>query len=156
MKKGKNRRRGIDWRKGGAELISIGLAMPIICMLIIMCVGIMQAGIVRQALEYATYMAARAAVTCDSQSDAVVQAASTAKMTMAGSSFGVDLDQMVVTVELVGGTSSATNGSGISWEKGALAKCRVTVPYRSLTTFTDETMSSAIYMMVEKPAHTYY
>jgi hypothetical protein len=74
---------------------------------------------------------------------------------MSGSSFGIDLDDIEVSLVLVGGTSS-TSGSGITWEKGALVRCQISIPYRSLISFTDKTMTSAIYAMVETPAKTYY
>lgn len=152
----------VDWRKGGAELIGIGLAMPVICLLLIMIVGIMQAGIMRQSLEYTTYMAARAAVTCETSTEAIEQARTTALMTIADSSFGIDVDAVTVKLQLVGGTSSTSGGAseawqnGITWEKGALVKCQIDVPFRSLINFQDETMTSIIYMMVERPAKTYY
>lgn len=151
-----NRNRKIDWKRGSAELIGIGLALPVLCVLLIMIVGIMQAGIMRQTMEYATYMAARAAVVCETQQAAQTEATTTAKMTLQDSSFGIDIDAVTVSVQLVGGTSSTTNGSQIEWEKGALAKCEISVPYRSLINFQDTTMNSIIYMMVERPAHTYY
>lgn len=155
-----NWQKKIDWHKGGAELIGIGLAMPVICLLLIMIVGIMQAGIMRQSLEYTTYMAARAAVTCETSTEAIEQARTTALMTIADSSFGIDVDAVTVSLQLVGGTTAATSAkselNGIGWEKGALAKCTVQVPFRSLINFQDQIMSSTIYMMVERPAKTYY
>lgn len=150
-----NQKKKIDWHRGSAELIGIGLAMPVLCLLLIMIVGIMQAGIMRQSLEYTTYMAARAAVTCETSAEAMEQARTTALMTMADSSFGIDINAVTVDLQLVGGTSS-TSGSGITWEKGALVKCQISVPFRSLINFQDQTMTSIIYMMVERPAHTYY
>jgi len=154
------REKKIDWRKGGAELIGIGLAMPVLCLLLIMIVGIMQAGVMRQSLEYTTYMAARAAVTCETASEAQAQATTTALMTIANSSFGIEVDAVRVSLQLVGGTTAASSAQssldGIGWEKGALVKCQISVPFRSLISFRDETMTSIIYMMVERPAKTYY
>lgn len=144
----------VNWKRGSAELISIGLALPILCLMIIVVVGIIQTGLMRQALEYATYLSARAAVTCETQQEAATQALTTAKMTMQESTFGIDVDNMSVDLELVGGTS-ATEG-GITWEKGALVKCQVTVPFRSLISFTDTNMTAILYMMVERPVRTYY
>jgi hypothetical protein len=123
--------------------------------MIITIIGIMQTGIMRQSLEYTNYMSARAAVVCDNYADALAQAKSTAVMTLSDTTFGVYLDDMKVSVTLVGGTSS-TNGSGITWEKGALAKCQITLPYKSLIDFKVHTMSSTLYVMVEQPAKTYY
>lgn len=150
----KPKKKKINWKSGSAELIGIGLAMPVLCLMIIAVVGIMQTGIMRQALEYATYMSARAAVSCETAEEAQRQAEATCLMTMEDNSFGVETEDVDVDLQLVGGTSS-TNG-GITWEKGALVKCQVTVPFKSLISFSETNMTSIIYMMVERPARTYY
>lgn len=150
----KKLKRRINWRKGSAELIGIALTLPVLCVLLLMIVGVIQSGIMRQSLEYTTYLSARAAVTCDSAEAASIQARNTAIMTLEDNTFGIDLEQVRVTVELVAGTSDV-GGSGITWEKGALAKCEITAPFKSIATFTEEQMTSTLYMMVERPARTY-
>lgn len=154
-----NHRRKIDWKKGGSELLSMALVLPIFCWMIVSLVTLMQKGVIRQTLEHATYMSARAAVVCETPSSARAQAQSTARSTMSSNSFGITPEDIQVSVELVGGTTSTTSSTslssgGITWEKGALAKCEVTVPYITMTG-REESITSTIYMMVEKPARRY-
>lgn len=158
------KRKAIDWRKGSSELIGFALVLPALCILLLLSIGVIQTGLMRQMVEYSTYMAARAAVTCDVEygtqgggvPDIVVDTAkATARATLQGTSFGVDIDDINVSIELVGGTSSVFGG-GITWEKGALAKCTVTVPFKAVSSFEEKNMTSAIYIMVERPARTYY
>lgn len=158
------RKRPVDWRKGSAEMIGFALVLPALCILLLLSVGIIQTGLMRQMVEYSTYTAARAAVTCDIEygtqgggvPEPVVEAArNAAKMTMQNSTFGIDADRIAVSVELVGGTSSAFGG-GITWEKGALAKCTLTVPFQAASSFEEKDMTSTIYIMVERPARTYF
>ncbi len=145
----------INWKKGSAELIGIAISFPVLCVMILVVIGIMQTGIIRQSLEYANYMAARAAVTSAEQTTAQQEAYTTAKMTLESSTFGVDIDRLDVSLELVGGTSSTIDGSGIKWEKGALVKCQTRIPYKSLVDFQYHEMASTLYLMVEQPAKTY-
>ena len=92
-------------------------------------------------------------MTSESESEAQAQARVAAISSLSGSSFGIDLENVEVNVTLVGGTSSAMGG-GITWEKGALAKCEVVVPYESLL-FGDTHIKADLYAMVERPARTY-
>jgi len=151
----KKRMKAICWRRGSSELIGFALIIPLLAALIFTIITIMQLGLVRQTLEYATYMSARSAVVCEDYSTALTQAQTTARMTLANSTYGVDSDNVGVHLELVGGTSS-TSGSGITWEKGALLKCEVTAPISQFINILDGDMSSCIYVMVERPARTYY
>lgn len=150
------RLRKINWKKGSSELIGFAMVIPLLAILMFTIINIMQLGLVRQTLEYTTYMSARAAVVCEDYDTALTQAETTARMTLANSTYGVDPDQVQIHLELVGGTSS-TNGSGITWEKGALLKVQVMVPINQLMdALTSGTMSSTLYIMVERPAKTYY
>lgn len=153
----RKKHRKIDWHKGSGELIGIALAMPLLCVILIMIIGIIQTGIARQTLEHAAYLGARAAVTCDNQTDAETQAYAVIDATLSANTFSIDTDNINVDIALVSGTSDTlTGGTTIAWEKGALIKLQVTVPYYSMATFSENTMSSILYMMVEKPAKTYY
>lgn len=143
-----------SWRKGSSELISMCIVLPVIFLLIFSVIGIIQMGLVRQTLEYTAYLSGRAAVVCETMDEAKTQAESAAKMTISQSTFGVDADSVSVDLELVGGTSS-TDGNGIKWEKGALLKCKVSVPAYNYISLSGATLSSTIYMMVERPARTY-
>lgn len=144
----------VNWKKGSSELVSMAIVLPIIFMLIFSVIGIIQIGLVRQTLEYTAYLSGRAAVVCETLEEAKVEALSAAKMTISQSTFGVNPDNVVVDLQLVGGTSSTT-GSGITWEKGALLSCKVSIPAYDYITLSDATFSTTIYMMVERPARTY-
>lgn len=146
----------INWKKGSSELIGFAMVIPLLAILMFTIINIMQLGLIRQTLEYTTYMSARAAVVCEDYNTALTQAETTAKMTLANSTYGVDPDQVQVHLEVVGGTSS-TSGSGITWEKGALLKCQIAVPINQLMdVLSSGAMSSTLYIMVERPAKTYY
>jgi len=149
--------KAIRWNRGAAELIGFTLILPCIVIVLFSVITIFQVCLARQTLEHATYMAGRAAVVCETQSSALHQAESTAKSTIASSTMGINPDNVTVNLTLVGGTSSA-NGSGITWEKGALVKCTVRAKVDEILPLGsgDGTMESTIYLMVERPARTYY
>ena len=149
------RMKAINWRRGSSELIGFALIIPLLATLMFTIITVMQLGLVRQSLEYATYMGARAAVVCEDYSTALTQAQTTARMTLGNSTYGVDQNSVSVRLELVGGTSS-TSGSGITWEKGALLKCEVSAPINQFINILSGDMTSCIYVMVERPARTYY
>ena len=148
-------KRKVDWKNGSSELISMAIVLPVIFLLIFSVIGIIQIGLIRQTLEYTTYLSGRAAVVCEDYNSALAQASSAAKMSIAESTFGTNVEEVSVKLELVGGTSSTT-GSGIEWEKGALLKCQVIVPAYEFLSSSHKDLTSTIYMMVERPAKTYY
>lgn len=157
------RNRRINWRRGSAELVGLALVLPIICFILIVSMGVMQVGIMRLAVEHSTYMAARAASTCDLAydanrtgvpSEAIIEAENAAKMTLANNTFGIDIDNVEVHIELVGGTSAA--GGEIRWEKGALIKCTVIVPFQMFSGGANNgTVTGSTYIMVERPTRIY-
>lgn len=148
----------IRWNRGAAELIGFALILPCIAIILFSVITIFQVCLARQTLEHTTYMAGRAAVVCETYQSALSQAQATARSTLADSTIGVNPEDVTVSLDLVGGTSNAT-GSGITWEKGALVKCTVKIKIDEIMTLgsgSDGTMESTIYIMVERPARTYY
>lgn len=148
----------IRWKKGSSELIGFALILPAIAVILFSVITVFQICLARQSLEHATYMAGRAAVVCDTYNAAVEQARMTARSSLVESTFHINQDDIRVSLELVGGTSSPTEGSRITWEKGALVKCTVSFPVNGVVALLgrDVTMDSCIYLMVERPARTYY
>lgn len=144
----------VDWRRGSSELISMAIVFPMIFMLIFAIIGVIQIGLVRQTLEYTAYLSGRAAVVCETEEQGKAEAISAARTALANSTFGIDVDEVDVELNLVGGTTS-TESAGITWEKGALLECKISVPAQQYYTFAHGSMSSTIYMMVERPARTY-
>ena len=150
--------KAVPWKKGSSELIGFALILPCIGVILFSVITIFQICLARQTLEHAVYMAGRAAVVCETQQAALNQAVMTARSTLMESTMAIASDDIHVALELVGGTSSAA-GSGITWEKGALVKCTVSFPVNEilpLGNLATQEMSGCIYLMVERPARTYY
>lgn len=153
----------INWKKGSSELISMTICLPLLLFIIYAMVGVIQLGLMRQTLEYTVYASTRAAVVCDNPTDAQLQARNIAVTTLANTTFGGDIDNIQVNLKLVGGTSqasgagaSASSMNGIRWEKGALLQCEIVVPMFNFSILGKDSMRTTLFMMVEKPARTYY
>lgn len=147
-----------NWKKGSSELIGFALILPAIAIILFSVITIFQICLARQSLEHATYMAGRAAVVCANINAGTEQARMAARNALTESTFQIEQDDIQVSLQLVGGTSSPTGGSGITWEKGALVKCQVTFPVNGVFALLndDAVMDSCVYLMVERPARTYY
>lgn len=153
----------INWKKGSSELISMTICLPLLLFIIYAMVGVIQLGLMRQTLEYTVYASARAAVVCDDPGEAQRQAKNVAVTTLANTTFGGDIDNIQVNLKLVGGTSQASGAGasehsmdGIRWEKGALLQCEIVVPMFNFSILGKDSMRTTLFMMVEKPARTYY
>lgn len=153
----------INWKKGSSELISMTICLPLLLFIIYAMVGVIQLGLMRQTLEYTVYASTRAAVVCDNPTDAQLQARNIAVTTLANTTFGGDIDNIQVNLKLVGGTSQTSGPSasehsmdGIRWEKGALLQCEIVVPMFNFSILGKDSMRTTLFMMVEKPARTYY
>lgn len=149
-----NRIKKIRTRRG-TSLLEFAIILPALCLVMFAIITVAQLALCRQSVEEALYMSSRAASVCDDYDTAKAQMLSVARSTITATTFGVDEDEILVEIELVAGTSN-TSGSGIKWEKGALAKCTLTIPLDDYISFGPRTMSSTIYVMVERPAPTYY
>ena len=152
----KLKKRKINWKRGSGELIGFCLVLPMMCLILFSVVSLMQTGILRQTLEYATYMGARAAVVCENETiaNASARQAVLSTLTADHSVGGFENEDVDINLDLVSGTSD-TASAGIKWEKGALLRLEVQVPYQLFYAGETRTMSSILYVMVEQPAKTY-
>ena len=101
-----------------------------------------QLGLARQSIEYTTYSAARAAVICESQSQAQ-QAAELLVEDMAQDIPGVEPGSVSVNIR---------NYMGSIWQKGGLIKCTVEAKVNTISPWSNSTVAADITMMIERPA----
>ena len=149
--------RKIRWKKG-SSILEFSLVSPFIFVFILALVVIAQLSLCRISLENTAYHSARAAVVCEDYESAVYQMNTVAVSTIQASTFGISDDGIRTALNLVAGTTGAGNngGSNITWEKGALVECTITVDIDRLIAFGPDTMSTTVYVMVERPVATYY
>ena len=134
--------KNINWRKGGGELLGFAMVLPAIMLVFGAIIMAAQLGLARQSNEYTTYSAARAAVICESQSQAQ-QAAELLVEDMAQDIPGVEPGSVSVNIR---------NYMGSIWQKGGLIKCTVEAKVNTISPWSNSTVAADITMMIERPA----
>ena len=134
--------KNINWRKGGGELLGFAMVLPAIMLVFGAIIMAAQLGLARQSIEYTTYSAARAAVICESQSQAQ-QAAELLVEDMAQDSPGGEPGSVSVNIR---------NYMGSIWQKGGLIKCTVEAKVNTISPWSNSTVAADITMMIERPA----
>ena len=134
--------KNINWRKGGGELLGFAMVLPAIMLVFGAIIMAAQLGLARQSIEYTTYSAARAAVICESQSQAQ-QAAELLVEDMAQDIPGVEPGSVSVNIR---------NYMGSIWQKGGLIKCTVEAKGNTISPWSNSTVAADITMMIERPA----
>ena len=134
--------KNINWRKGGGELLGFAMVLPAIMLVFGAIIMAAQLGLARQSIEYTTYSAARAAVICESQSQAQ-QAAELLVEDMAQDIPGVEPGSVSVNIR---------NYMGSIWQKGGLIKCTVEAKDNTISPWSNSTVAADITMMIERPA----
>ena len=137
--------KNINWRKGGGELLGFAMVLPAIMLVFGAIIMAAQLGLARQSIEYTTYSAARAAVICESQSQAQ-QAAELLVEDMAQDIPGVEPGSVSVNIR---------NYMGSIWQKGGLIKCTVEAKVNTISPWSNSTVAADITMMIERPAVPY-
>ena len=127
--------KNINWRKGGGELLGFAMVLPAIMLVFGAIIMAAQLGLARQSIEYTTYSAARAAVICESQSQAQ-QAAELLVEDMAQDIPGVEPGSVSVNIR---------NYMG-------LIKCTVEAKVNTISPWSNSTVAADITMMIERPA----
>lgn len=136
------RLRKVNWRRGGGELIGFALVLPIVMMVFCAIIMAAQLGLARQTIEYTTYSACRAAVICETETQAQLAAEKV-------------VDDMIYSIPGVRDGSAQVvihNYTGNRWEKGGLVNCTVTVTVDTITPWTASDVTADITMMIERPA----
>jgi len=139
----------INWKKGSGELIGFAICLPMIMFIILGLVMILQLGLAKQSLEYATYSAARAAVVQNDMASAENAAQGNAEAALNSGTMGIE--DIGVEIELIAGRTIEGTGN-IGWQKGALIRCTVSIDIDTIGPFRNSRMTSNIVMMVEFPA----
>ena len=134
--------KNINWRKGGGELLGFAMVLPAIMLVFGAIIMAAQLGLARQSIEYTTYSAARAAVICESQSQAQ-QAAELLVEDMAQDIPGVEPGSVSVNIR---------NYMGSIWQKGGLIKCTEEAKVNTISPWSNSTVAADITMMIERPA----
>ena len=134
--------KNINWRKGGGELLGFAMVLPAIMLVFGAIIMAAQLGLARQSIEYTTYSAARAAVICESQSQAQ-QAAELLVEDMAQDIPGVEPGSVSVNIR---------NYMGSIWQKWGLIKCTVEAKVNTISPWSNSTVAADITMMIERPA----
>ena len=134
--------KNINLRKGGGELLGFAMVLPAIMLVFGAIIMAAQLGLARQSIEYTTYSAARAAVICESQSQAQ-QAAELLVEDMAQDIPGVEPGSVSVNIR---------NYMGSIWQKGGLIKCTVEAKVNTISPWSNSTVAADITMMIERPA----
>ena len=134
--------KNINWRKGGGELLGFAMVLPAIMLVFGAIIMAAQLGLARQSIEYTKYSAARAAVICESQSQAQ-QAAELLVEDMAQDIPGVEPGSVSVNIR---------NYMGSIWQKGGLIKCTVEAKVNTISPWSNSTVAADITMMIERPA----
>lgn len=132
----------VQWRKGGGELLGFAMVLPAIMLVFCAIIMAAQLGLARQSIEYTTYSAARAAVICESQSQAQ-QAAELLVEDMEKDIPGIQANSISVNIK---------NYMGSTWQKGGLIKCTVVAKVNTISPWSDSTVTADITMMIERPA----
>ena len=137
--------KNINWRKGGGELLGFAMVLPAIMLVFGAIIMAAQLGLARQSIEYTTYSAARAAVICESQSQAQ-QAAELLVEDMAQDIPGVEPGSVSVNIR---------NYMGSIWQKGGLIKCTVEAKVNTISPWSNSTVAADITIMIERPPVPY-
>lgn len=128
------------WEKGAAESLSFIMLAPTILIIFAILATVVQAGCLKEKLEYTTYVAARAAVVSDSMASAKENAMEVAQADLA--SYGADYDPGSLKV-------SVSYVSGNKWEKGNYISCTVSVKFRGMFKLVNKRKKFTIAMAIE-------
>lgn len=145
-----HRLRKINWKRGGGELVGFSISIMFLSIIFVLFLYIVELGLAKVAVEEAVYLSARSAVVCDNYQEGREAAYKRAKEALTNSAIGLNLDKLEVDIEVVSGT--AYDSGEPQWEKGALLKCNVRVPLVGTGRDNMSSVSSSIFMMIERPA----
>lgn len=129
------------WRKGGGELLSFVVCLPILLFLFSSIVSGIQIGMAKQALEYAAYAAGRAAVVTDTLTGAQIRAQLVAEKIVYDSAGGIIQDSVQTDISVM---------DNRSWGKGNFIRCTVSAEIRTAAPFISGKKNGTIVMMIER------
>lgn len=157
------------FKKGGGEVLAFLMCLPVMMFVLFLILDVIRMGAVREKLEYAAYMAARAAVVEDNLGKAKTAANKKAKEILDPDKSGLQIDKTYgkwlsnkfVTISYASknglesqaksGTKKDSSAKRDKWEKGNFILVDVGVRMKAFTTPTGySTKHASIVMMIEE------
>lgn len=129
------------WKKGSAEMMAFISLAPTMIILFALLASIVQVTSFKEKLEYTTYVAARAAAISNSKSEAQDNAQKAAEADLA--SYGDVYEPGSLKVDI-------STAAGSKWKKGGYMRCKVSVKFTGMTSFTNGEKSFEMVMAIEK------
>ena len=136
--------------RGSSEILGFMSTLPILTFLIVAVISIYQNGLVMENLEYTAYCACRAAVVCEDKKTAEYKAELAANESMRYTNAMYTMPKgasKMTKLEIITADDKESN-----WKKGNYIRCTVTVHVDTMTPFVSGEKTSAIVMMIERPA----
>lgn len=153
------RKLGKFLKKGSGEVIGFICTLPILLFLMALLVGIVQIGTLKERMEYATYMACRAAVVSDDYDAATANAQLIAEQNLAsfaGIASEIKVELAVITEDSAGSSdpkASIPKGKTQKekvWTKGNMCRCTLTLEVDSVTELLSGKKTCMLSMMIER------
>lgn len=130
----------INWRKGGSELISFTLLVPILTIIVASLVSFTQIATTREALQYVAYSSGRAAVVSETFDTAVIRAEEIARLQMESVAFTNGEPEVEIRVI----------DENRAWVKGNYVRVTVSCKVQTLIPAMSGSYSNEIVMMIER------
>ena len=137
------------WKQGSGEIIGFMYTLPVLLVLLVMLIGIIQVGALKERLEYTAYVGCRAAVVSKDYDMALKNAKETIKNDLESASIHYEPGSLEVDLKLITETSDKKKKK--EWSKGSYLQCTVKVKVRTVTPFISGFKTSKIVMMIERP-----
>lgn len=138
------------WEMGSGEIIGFLYTLPILLTLMVMLIGIIQVGALKERLEYTAYVGCRAAVVAKDFQTAEKNAEETVRHDLESSSLQYDPDSLEVSLRLIE-TGKGTKNQKNTWTKGNYVECLVKVNVKTVTPLIAGMKTTKIVMMIERP-----
>lgn len=148
-------------KKGSGELIAFTAITPSIMMIIALMVSIIQIATFKEKLEYATYVAARAAAVSPSLETAEENAKKAAELNLGSVGNSYDKSTLQTTIKVIEGEPPETASSNVAvseeneatgWTKGNYIECEVSArakPVFKILTGAASVKKCKITMLIE-------
>ena len=135
----RNKRR-IHWKKGGSEVISFAMVVPILTIIVASLISFTQIAMTREALQYVAYSSGRAAVVSETFDTAVIRAEEIARLQMESVAF--TNGEPKVEVRII--------DENRAWVKGNYVRVTVSCKVDTLIPTMSGNYSNEIVMMIER------
>lgn len=134
------------WKKGSVEVFSYICILPAVFMLMVMVVGMVQLGTLKEKMEYTTYVACRAAAASETKAKAKINAQEVAEENLKGLTNSYEDGSLKVNIKCISGKIGKSTSK---WEKGNYVQCDLTVNATTITPFIKGKKTYSIVMAIE-------